>query len=104
MPHWNASDFETIFDSDSGEGTSGTFTTLSGSIDPYTINSIIDHGLVIIDEDLNVPEKSVLLQFLKHKLTNTPVRGDTWSDGSTTYTIQSLASDDGIIETWSVTS
>lgn len=104
MPFHTDSDFATMFDADTGLGTSGTFTTLSGSPDPYTISAILDEDAARLEnEDSQQIFKAVTLTFLTIQLTNDPVRGDTWSDGSTTFKIQELVANDGVVQTWEVT-
>jgi hypothetical protein len=79
----------------------GTYTPLAGAPVP-DIQATIDKSVQRFGSESNVPLNHDEITFLKIDIPNAK-RGDTFNDGTTTYTFVSVLVDDGAIPVWLVT-
>jgi hypothetical protein len=98
------SDFDTVFDTDTGFGEAGTLSPTVGS--DYALAVILDESVNILDEEGNVRERVKVLTCQRSQ-TNDAVmlRGSTWTrtSDSVVHTIQKLEESDEQIDLYIVT-
>jgi len=101
---YNASDFDTMFDDQTGFGDTGTLNPSVGS--SYELDAVIDESVNVLDDDGNVVQRVKVLIAQRSKTNDSLlVRGTTWtriSDGKI-YTIQTLEESDEHIDLYIVT-
>jgi len=101
MPHHAASDLETIFDVDLGEGSAATVLAPDGTT--YGVNCIVSKEFMQRDEANGVAERATVLQFLTSSLQADPLERDTVvTIGEREYVIETLIEQDTYISTYSV--
>lgn len=100
MPHHTAADLETVFDPDFGEAHEATITTDAGST--YSANVIINRDFEQVDQDNNLTERVVVLEFLTHLLPASLVRNDVVTVGGESWTIERLINQDTYVSRYAV--
>lgn len=101
MPHHSASDLDTIFDVDTGEGSLAVVTPVrEGS--SYEVNVIINKDVDGIDEENGVSEKLTIIDVISSSLPSPWQRNDKVLIDGETWIVERLMDEDNYVSKYLV--